>query len=317
MHESQESYHSSNVTFSHVSTVQSPEHHDHDDHLGSALISPDACGVACESFVKQEAIAFDANPGLKKEISGVKLITSSSRKLQYCMIYKNGSTSWLRFLWFVQYGNFSGYSRVQAYKSLYADIDPTYLRFVIVRNPYLRVLSGFLNRIEKNLLYPEYKGSFSQFIDFLNNKSSLKEVNPHFWEQSRFCNLSSIPFHLELKAEQVQSWFGCLTHIFGDAGMQLCNGWETDSGCFIEGNFSGSRCQSCASKNIHGLDLCSAAVCTNPSDGKLFSTNSENTMQNISLITKDIAIKICNIYKTDFEKFGYPCWDGESRFPLF
>lgn len=87
----------------------------------------------------------------------------TQNNLQYCMIRKNGSTAWMKFFYRLKYGNLSEFNRNEVFKFT-KHLDPERLSFVILRNPYMRLLSGFNHWVRSKKLYENYSDDFNGFV---------------------------------------------------------------------------------------------------------------------------------------------------------
>ena len=134
-------------------------------------------------------------------------------------------------------------------------LDPEKNSFVIVRNPYMRLLSGFNHWVRTKQLYGNYSDDFDGFIGLLEKSKSWNNINVHFIPQSKHCNLNNVQLDLELKIEQVYSWFSCLPTIFGDSGNILCQGWERKTGRFYDGDFLMDPCKNKFNSNPNMVKL--------------------------------------------------------------
>jgi hypothetical protein len=125
--------------------------------------------------------------------------------------------------------------------------DPSALRFMWVRNPYSRLLSGFL---DKAVNAPEwwqirfriwefggpYGDSPDEFLRFvktmLKMHSEGKHIDPHFSPQVEHCGLpQGMRYDFYLKVEEMEEWYADLIHILG-MEKTVSSGWgpEFDPG---------------------------------------------------------------------------------------
>jgi hypothetical protein len=189
------------------------------------------------------------------------LFTNKITKFQaiFCLHPKAGSTN---FKFLFRYGNMN-FGRHPTYmsldeilkynphgapasslKHLSSAIAQAHLpRFMIVRNPYVRLLSGFLDKIVKEKRYrmgpPDYKPyeSFDVFVDRLiyHQKYNVKDedFNNHFRLMSGNCLVhANMTYDYYLPLEQMQYWYEPLMQAL-DLIPMVQQGWNVTTTQFF------------------------------------------------------------------------------------
>lgn len=152
------------------------------------------------------------------------VVVSPTRGYLYCGIPKCGVSRWRRLTRRIEgvpnwadnnAHNFSGSPRINGITTL-ADYEPTaahrlindprYFSFVIVRSPYTRVLSGWLDKRD----FPKFKlpQTFEAFLrDYLLPRFKTGKLNEHFQPMTSFCGLNSgMKFDLIARIEDMHVW---------------------------------------------------------------------------------------------------------------
>eukprot|EP01023_Acetabularia_acetabulum_P065864 TRINITY_DN877_c0_g1_i5.p1 TRINITY_DN877_c0_g1~~TRINITY_DN877_c0_g1_i5.p1 ORF type:complete len:329 (-),score=9.80 TRINITY_DN877_c0_g1_i5:487-1473(-) len=122
-------------------------------------------------------------------------------------------------------------------------------RFALSRNPYIRVISMFLDKImrdtKKSRMYMRNVGfklgeekSFDRFVEVLHNRPrdpTMKEelLNQHFVSQSRICNMHlGMSYNVKLQAEQINEWYDCFIDLI-NMREELMHGWPSENKCYF------------------------------------------------------------------------------------
>jgi len=201
----------------------------------------------------------------------------------YCPINKVGSSATLAWAQKVVSLHEKGYSdgeasefnRKQALSDqvVYAG-RPQGMSFVIVRDPFTRLISGFKHWVQSGRMYRQYKDDFEGFVNHLVNTSKggrdWHGVDKHFKPQSLYCALSKNRFDYEFKLEDPEN-LSCFLYSLS----KLCP-------------FSGNQ-------------------------GTTHHTNT-TSQDVSSMFTETICDQATLLYKADMERFEYPgCAQSKRR----
>lgn len=169
-------------------------------------------GPGCE---KRTVVAGDEEHIVNRRAA---LIVSKARKFMYCGIPKCGVSRWRRLIrriegvesWADKMAHnpdvngltyFSSYSPAEATRLAN---DPGMTIMLIVRNPYSRLLSGWLDKRK----FPQFNlpQKFADFVWYVSNTSDMK-LNEHFKPMASFCGVrEGMLFTDILKLEEVDVW---------------------------------------------------------------------------------------------------------------
>jgi hypothetical protein len=195
--------------------------------------------------------------------------------------------------------------------------DPAVPRVRFVRNPYARLLSGYLSRVALNAnstgieqwwanrVAPAHYGyrrgdTFEGFASVLTSyEPRHNAVEDHFKLQHDACRLpGDASWDYELKVEEIDEWYAPLIRLLGIAEDEVCSGWQFKQGqaCFhrYRAPSLAAACPVVADHRMHRL-----AAHNKGADGLLAAH-----MRNRSLATK-----ITEWVRRDLQRFGYPEWD--------
>lgn len=128
---------------------------------------------------------------------------------------------------------------------LVADVsDPYILRFLWLRNPYSRLLSGFLDKgvispwggIHNNHMADygaPYEPSPPEFLRFVKALTTMRadgaQMDYHFVPQAEQCGLShGMQYDFHLKVENIHVWYPDLISVLGLEDV-VSSGWSHDS----------------------------------------------------------------------------------------
>ena len=145
--------------------------------------------------------------------------------------------------------HFDQYPTVWHYRKRHHNLTNTHPSFILGRNPYVRVLSGFLNkmvidpkpkephdmqtlrdtnralgRVSNSSFAPTVE-SFAHFLDLLEERGTI-DINDHFQQAALVCDGGQFQYEYYLRLEDMNEWFPCW-----EAGLGLNDftrsGWET------------------------------------------------------------------------------------------
>eukprot|EP00928_Gymnodinium_smaydae_P057863 TRINITY_DN4108_c0_g1_i3.p1 TRINITY_DN4108_c0_g1~~TRINITY_DN4108_c0_g1_i3.p1 ORF type:complete len:404 (-),score=41.04 TRINITY_DN4108_c0_g1_i3:172-1320(-) len=242
----------------------------------------------------------------------------SGERAIVCLNAKVGSTRWKQLL---LHGMVSGgLHQIHGMKIAHQEeliqafADPSVPRYMFVRNPYSRLVSGFEDKIvgenQKGGLAGYKRGSpFSDFVDAMLPNSS---ENKHFKLLSEQCGVDrGVLYDSYLRLEQTRCWY---SNFLATMGLQrfASHGWMiARKSKFLKthnklpalgaGDDCYYRAPGCTcSSMIHG--------CT----GRASVASDRSTSALASHFTASLAAKVTRWAATDLAEFGYPAYEGAS-----
>jgi len=216
--------------------------------------------------------------------------------------------------------------------------DPNTPQIMIVRDPYTRLLSGFLDKIavganhsHSNVLrsLKHMDRTRAAFATFIWETSRAKHLDAHFKLQTDYaaCGMSDYrkpgvlrPFEFYLKYEEIDRWYAPLIRLLEleQAVSTGCNVstpvWHGTQPCFVATNCDGT-CEDV----LQGLPA--EEPCASRSKGPRprlggvsHSTGASNSSARLlaSFYTRDTARVATRFLKQDLLELGYPTWQGPS-----
>nr|XP_002127582.1 carbohydrate sulfotransferase 9-like [Ciona intestinalis] len=177
----------------------------------------------------------------------VKFVLAKKYKFAYCFIPKTGCTNWKKVIMLL-----NGYAKSQKeldaidhdrlhgivakkYLTLNVGVPPAikdYMKFVVVRDPYERLVSAYRNKIAKqdNLEKPQYykisyairqkygsnytsdktkrkEATFEEFVDYLidgNNSDKFSVIENHWSNYNRVCSMCTIHYDVIAHMETIE-----------------------------------------------------------------------------------------------------------------
>ena len=129
------------------------------------------------------------------------------------------------------------------------NLSQTHPSFILGRSPYVRVLSGFLNKMvfDPNVKEPhdmynfhdtnralgrpidkQFRATRESFTNFLRllEKAGTVNINDHFMRAGLVCDGGRWPYEFYLRLEEMTEWFPCWEAALGLQGFTR-NGWLT------------------------------------------------------------------------------------------
>jgi hypothetical protein len=177
-----------------------------------------------------------------------KVACSSFRKLLNTVIRSPDPaepTTWDQ----IMKAHFDYYPSVWHYSYTHGNLTDTYPTFILGRNPYVRILSGFLNKMVFNshanephdagnmrdvnialgrlpdAFFQGTRASFEHFIKLVV-KTGTTKINDHFKQAVLVCDEGQFQYEYYLRLEDMHEWFPCW-----EAGLKLESftrtGWKT------------------------------------------------------------------------------------------
>ena len=255
---------------------------------------------------------------------GVPFLTSSSAVL--CLVQKVGSTSWKLLL--LRGSTHLAYHSLK--KKPHGAPAPEHClstpmlvapRFLLIRNPYSRLLSGFLDKCllqSEQRLFPntfnctatlDKLGPIAAFAEFVeiampdgSGPTSVKFLNPHFSPQVDHCSIRA-GYDFYLPVEQMPSWYAPFVAVLGleqvaRSGWNVTTKWWSgaDQECFY--TLPGRRCDGSLTDDGGEQQRPASfhATSSNAQLGKYY--------------TPRLARLVTAQFSADLEQLRYPEWDG-------
>lgn len=174
-----------------------------------------------------------------------RFLVNHDHRLLYCPIEKNSCTYFKRLL--LVYGSHSEeylasgmdphrYIKEASWLRLTDAapfVDPSYLRFVILREPVERMVSAYLNRFVSNIKFPgaveltkEYRQrhgldqtqeqllTFTEFVDCLAETDD-KQLDPHFRSQAFYCEKAIKYLDWQVTLQRIPEFLKALSQRIG------------------------------------------------------------------------------------------------------
>jgi hypothetical protein len=209
--------------------------------------------------------------------------------------------------------------------------------FALGRNPYTRVLSGFLDKMTEQShrgndwdtlrmtnigigrgegagFFEATQDGFREFLQLLTAQVMAgKRVNEHFAPMVDVCNMAQVPYHYMLRLEDMSQWYPCFRqglnlHHFTDSGWDHERNHRSDwysphnTGCWWSP--AGVTCdeyQMKADEFVVGQRANIRASGTDPND--VHSTNADEQWR--LFYDQRMADMVYDTYIVDFKAFGY------------
>ena len=197
---------------------------------------------------------------------------------------------------------------------------PNAPRFMIVRHPHSRLLSGYLDNVLSNEDRAKWPRGFESrdqgFTAFVRAVVEDDQLNPHFELQTKHCEAAHVDYEI-LRLEEQRVWFGRFACALGlqDAAS---SGWAADSGPFWRGTAecfdSACGCEPFVCEREREGPGCAAA--TSGGDATVHVTGASHLLQ--EYYTDQIAELVNTWARPDLERFGYrPFVPSEQHRELF
>lgn len=283
--------------------------------------------------------------GLEQQGAGKRMFRDGSlmpleiggSRLAVCLIEKCGSTQLKTFFIHALGVPLSDMPYVHKFEytaPLHLLINSDVPRVMFVRNPYVRILSGFLDKVLRHLRRNKLGIRFDNgctFPEFVNKVYVYWKMsgrygtsnNGHFTPMAFHCSLTSgLQYDYVLKLELQHLWFLDFTNYF-NLTQFASSGWNVVGSSsmkkqpdhpMIKGGSSpcfftplGQPCESYYSGALNRSNL--------PAFATPRSSHDTDSLSKIALhYNEDAASKVSEMYHVDFTTFGYPLWDGISVF---
>lgn len=183
-------------------------------------------------------------------------------------------------------------------------------RVLITRNPYIRFLSGYLDWCVRNRSkFKEVADfclvSFGDFVTMVETDNFLNFVvlkDHHSHSISKISNYARVRYSTILRLEEQDLWY---TTFVKNLGLQSAiSGLKAEGFDFYQLNTSLNSTISDKKRQVHRLSAWK---------GQLNKDKHENYSEEklFEYYTPDLARRVFNLQREDFEHFAYPAWDGD------
>jgi len=165
--------------------------------------------------------------------------------------------------------------------------NPNWIKAALVRDPIVRTLSAYLQKIVELKHYraifwtASRPPTFAEYVDQLYYNPLIRARNRHFKEQSANCGFRYTKYNYIARVETIRP---DVEELFRRLGL-----WEQYGASGWRGNGTGSFLASFVRAQNH--------------DTPLKSSGSDSDVA--SYYTRDTLRKVHNMYKEDFDRFGY------------
>eukprot|EP00510_Aplanochytrium_minuta_P003328 CAMPEP_0184007556 /NCGR_PEP_ID=MMETSP0954-20121128/1403_1 /TAXON_ID=627963 /ORGANISM="Aplanochytrium sp, Strain PBS07" /LENGTH=261 /DNA_ID=CAMNT_0026286407 /DNA_START=345 /DNA_END=1131 /DNA_ORIENTATION=+ len=199
--------------------------------------------------------------------------------------------------------------------------DTSVKRFMIVKNPYTRFLSGYLDKIELQGLRKYFPPGFdkgSNFTDFVEgySKVPLDEMNKHFRPITHQCNIPiGMTYDYILDVERLSEWYELFVQHL-EIKEEAQHGWNIQTKYF-KGH------KECF-YTTPGKDCAEMFLQPEQSRQREFSLDKEAAPETFhatgsaskldKYYTPETAIQVSKILKNDIACFGYSFWNGRGKY---
>jgi hypothetical protein len=190
-------------------------------------------------------------------------------------------------------------------------------KIMFVRNPYARLLSGYLDKVVRgpNPFIPGVNKtlSFKEFLQYLHERGPSR-VNSHFRSLSEKCYLKyELKYNYYLKTEEIDVWYADIIRLLkledvASSGWNIKTDWfKSDDECFRK--ISGKSCHETKilikQKNREVQNGLSHFITLRN------SSHDSNAEAKIGIYYgPDEALLVTKMFASEFELFKYPVWSG-------
>jgi hypothetical protein len=216
-----------------------------------------------------------------------------------CLVEKAGSTAWEALL-----AHDHELPPVQLAGSVAAATPPV---LTIVRNPYVRFLSAYLDKAAPHKRGINFNGTFAQFAVHLASCEPQQDSCPsrdvHFAPQLRLCHLSAgFRYDLVLRIEEMPIWYEAVIDLMGLRVAAQSYGKDKDpTACFFH------------PLNVRCDELFRTGEPRSYSNASVSHADSHATYASEKVLdeyTPLAARAATTLYRADVLQFGYRLWDG-------
>eukprot|EP00928_Gymnodinium_smaydae_P081141 TRINITY_DN6470_c1_g1_i1.p1 TRINITY_DN6470_c1_g1~~TRINITY_DN6470_c1_g1_i1.p1 ORF type:complete len:227 (-),score=32.97 TRINITY_DN6470_c1_g1_i1:279-959(-) len=190
--------------------------------------------------------------------------------------------------------------------------DPSVPRYMFVRNPYSRLVSGFEDKVvgeNQNVGLAKYRKG-SPFFDFVDAMLHSNVENKHFKILSEQCGVDQdVRYDSYLRLEQTRCWY---SDFLATLGLQHLGsqGWRiVHKAKFLQGHNklpalgAGDDC-------FYRAQGCTCSSMIRGCTGRASIASDRSTSALTTHFTPSLAAKVTRWAATDLAEFGYPVYKG-------
>mmetsp|Transcript_16403 Transcript_16403/g.42026 ORF Transcript_16403/g.42026 Transcript_16403/m.42026 type:complete len:410 (-) Transcript_16403:214-1443(-) len=225
------------------------------------------------------------------------------------------------------------------------DASGATIAYLLARNPYIRALSLYLDKVRSSCLKssgskramecnqnvynyrngkvklptPPKKATFEEYMQFVDEQfkqhGSMCKINypQHACLQTSICLEPSHSLVFLLKTEEQDLWYPCMVQYLELGSVMSSPGWRTFTGKHCFHHPAGKTCE-------QALELPSKAALLAGSKDATLATGTLHATSAWSRLydhyTSAAAEIVTRLYAKDFEILNYPTWDGIGNFSV-
>eukprot|EP01025_Chloroclados_australasicus_P052284 TRINITY_DN6089_c0_g1_i1.p1 TRINITY_DN6089_c0_g1~~TRINITY_DN6089_c0_g1_i1.p1 ORF type:complete len:367 (+),score=26.08 TRINITY_DN6089_c0_g1_i1:824-1924(+) len=240
-----------------------------------------------------------------------------------CISPKAGITRMLQLLYKIEHQDYDGKMGSYLYReSLYHPLSRMHTekvrnllnneqipRFLLVRNPFVRAVSMFQEKIVKvKHMREEFFGSnrteatFQNFVERLYAKKfdPYPDLDKHFISQSQFCKLPmGMSYNYILKMENINLWFDCFVKRV-NVQDEVRTGWPGQDECFLPTPMH--PCKGPKYRNDGSIEQAGQAM--QSGSMRKHMTNSSNSLS-VHYANKTLMEMVAKVFEDDIVNFNY------------
>ena len=265
----------------------------------------------CFALSEQEAAITHPNGGVR-HLPFRHTSSSTGVRSVLCLIEKSGSTAMLHLLEHDRH-----LAPAQLAGGVASTVAPPVL--TIVRNPYARLLSAYLDKAARHKRGITFNGTFPEFavhlascVERVEGHGSCPRSDLHFAPQLSHCHLSDgFHYDLVLRLEEMPRWYEAVINLLGlrVAAQSYAYGSKTDdpAACFFH------------PQNVSCDELFRTEEPRSYGGASTSHKDSHATYAServLAVYTPLAAQAATTLYRADAAQFGYRQWDGTGPFEL-
>eukprot|EP00928_Gymnodinium_smaydae_P057862 TRINITY_DN4108_c0_g1_i2.p1 TRINITY_DN4108_c0_g1~~TRINITY_DN4108_c0_g1_i2.p1 ORF type:complete len:405 (-),score=33.20 TRINITY_DN4108_c0_g1_i2:90-1241(-) len=241
----------------------------------------------------------------------------SGERAIVCLNAKVGSTLWKELL--LHGMGLSGLDQIHGMtishqeELIQAFADPSVPRYMFVRNPYSRLVSGFEDKINtKHKLKVGVAGykRGSPFSDFVDAMVHNDQENKHFKLLSEQCGVDQdVSYDSYLRLEQTRCWYSNFLATLGLHRLSS-HGWTNAGTSQLPQRHNENPALGADDDCFYRAPGCSCRSMIHGCTGTASVASDRSTPALAAHFTASLAAKITRWAATDLVEFGYPAYEG-------